>query len=215
MNNLVSSRRLTLGATLLPTLTTKQRLRQGAHEGYGPLRLPHFKRLATLLLILGFSLIIGFFVPHGIGPDRALAQAPQQTPFGDWTRRCETPPGAQGEQCALMQYVTAADRPNVGLSVIVLKTADGKARLLRVITPLGVLLPSGLGLRIDSEDVGRAGFVRCVAEGCLAEVIMEDQLLGKLRAGQQATFIVFETPEAGIGIPISLTGFSAGFDALP
>ncbi len=138
-----------------------------------------------------------------------------QTPFGDWNMRCETPPGAQGPQCALMQYVVAESRSNVGLSVIMLKTADGKAKLLRIITPLGVLLPSGLGLKIDDEDIGRAGFVRCVAEGCLAEVIMEDELLNKLRRGQQATFIVFVSPEDGIGIPISLSGFSAGYDALP
>jgi len=138
-----------------------------------------------------------------------------QTPYGDWNMRCETPPGAQGPQCALMQYVVAESRSNVGLSVIMLKTADGKAKLLRIITPLGVLLPSGLGLKIDDEDIGRAGFVRCVAEGCLAEVIMEDVLLNKLRRGQQATFIVFVSPEDGIGIPISLSGFSAGYDALP
>lgn len=138
-----------------------------------------------------------------------------QTPYGDWNMRCETPPGAQGPQCALMQYVVAESRSNVGLSVIMLKTADGKAKLLRIITPLGVLLPSGLGLKIDDEDIGRAGFVRCVAEGCLAEVIMEDELLNKLRRGQQATFIVFVSPEDGIGIPISLSGFSAGYDALP
>lgn len=138
-----------------------------------------------------------------------------QTPYGDWNMRCETPPGAQGPQCALMQYVVAESRSNVGLSVIMLKTADGKAKLLRIITPLGVLLPSGLGLKIDDADIGRAGFVRCVAEGCLAEVIMEDELLNKLRRGQQATFIVFVSPEDGIGIPISLSGFSAGYDALP
>jgi invasion protein IalB len=138
-----------------------------------------------------------------------------QTPYGDWNMRCETPPGAQGQQCALMQYVVAESRPNVGLSVIMLKTADGKAKLLRIITPLGVLLPSGLGLKIDDEDIGRAGFVRCIAEGCLAEVILEDDLLNKLRRGQQATFIVFVSPEDGIGIPISLSGFSAGYDALP
>lgn len=138
-----------------------------------------------------------------------------QTPYGDWNMRCETPPGAQGQQCALMQYVVAESRPNVGLSVIMLKTADGKAKLLRIITPLGVLLPSGLGLKIDNDDIGRAGFVRCIAEGCLAEVILEDDLLNKLRRGQQATFIVFVSPEDGIGIPISLSGFSAGYDALP
>ncbi len=28
-------------------------------------------------------------------------------------------------------------------------------------------------------------------------------------------FIIFQTPEEGIGVPISLDGFSEGFDALP
>jgi invasion protein IalB len=99
--------------------------------------------------------------------------------------------------------------------VIVLKTADGKSRLLRVVAPLGVLLPSGLGLRIDDADIGRAGFVRCLNSGCVAEVVMEPNLVEQFKKGQQATFIVFQTPEEGIGIPVTLNGFGAGFDALP
>jgi invasion protein IalB len=93
------------------------------------------------------------------------------------------------EQCALVQSVTAEDRPNVNLVVIVLKTADGKNRLLRVIAPLGVLLPSGLGLKIDDTDVGRAGFVRCLPTGCVAEVVMEDKLIQSLKNGHNATHI--------------------------
>lgn len=145
----------------------------------------------------------------------ALAQGEVRSTHGDWQMRCDTPPGASSEQCALIQNVTAADRENVGLSVIVLKTADKQARILRVLAPLGVLLPSGLGLRVDNADIGRAGFVRCLPNGCIAEVILEDELLTKLQSGGQATFIIFQTPEEGIGIPISLNGFSAGFDALP
>jgi invasion protein IalB len=148
-------------------------------------------------------------------PQAALAQGAVKNTFGDWQLRCETPPGAQAEQCALVQNVAAEDRPNVSLVVIVLKTADGKSRLLRVVAPLGVLLPSGLGLRIDQADIGRAGFVRCLTSGCVAEVVMEDNLINQLRNGQNATFVVFQTPEEGIGIPISLNGFGAGFDALP
>ena len=64
---------------------------------------------------------------------------------GDWQIRCDTPPGAQAEQCALIQSVVAEDRSNAGLTVIVLKTADQKSKLMRVVAPLGVLLPSGLG----------------------------------------------------------------------
>jgi invasion protein IalB len=68
-----------------------------------------------------------------------------------------------------MQSVMAEDRPNVGLTVIVLKTADQKSRLMRVVAPMGVLLPPGLGLKIDQTDAGRAGFVRCLTTGCVAE----------------------------------------------
>ncbi len=147
--------------------------------------------------------------------DQAGAQGAVRSVHNDWQIRCDTPPGAQGEQCALIQSVTAEDRPNIGLTVIVLKTADRKTRLMRVIAPPGVLLPSGLGLKIDNAEVGRAGFVRCVPNGCVAEVIMDDTLIGKLRSGQTATYIIFQTPEEGIGFPMSLKGFGEGFDKLP
>jgi invasion protein IalB len=145
----------------------------------------------------------------------AFAQGAVRSVHGDWQIRCETPAGAQTEQCALMQSVTAEDRPNVGLTVIVLKTADQKSKLMRVVAPLGVLIPSGLGLKIDNNDVGRAGFVRCLPNGCIAEVVMDDNLIGKLRTGQTSTFIIFQTPEEGIGFPMSLKGFGEGFDQLP
>jgi invasion protein IalB len=145
----------------------------------------------------------------------AHAQGVVRSVHGDWQIRCDTPPGAQAEQCALIQSVTAEDRINVGLTVIVLRTADQKSRLMRVLAPLGVLLPSGLGLKVDQTDIGRAGFVRCLPNGCIAEVIMDDKLVGQLKTGQTATFIIFQTPEEGIGIPVSLKGFSEGFDKLP
>ena len=144
----------------------------------------------------------------------ASAQGAVKSVHGDWQIRCDTPPGAQSEQCALIQSVTAEDRANIGLTVIVLKTADNKSRLMRVIAPLGVLLPSGLGLKIDNADVGRAGFVRCLPNGCVAEVVMDETLVGRLKSGKTATFIIFQTPEEGIGVPLSLNGFGPGFDAL-
>src|ERR1044072_7302338 len=110
----------------------------------------------------------------------AVAQGTVKSVHGDWQIRCDTPPGAQGEQCALIQSVTAEDRPHVGLTGMVLQTAAQKSRLMRVLAPLGVLLPSGLGLKLDNVDVGRAGFVRCLPNGCVAEVVMDDKLLGQL-----------------------------------
>jgi invasion protein IalB len=166
---------------------------------------PMRRALAVAALMLGAA---GWGAP-------AAAQGAVKGQHGDWQIRCDTPPGAKAEQCALIQNVTAEDRPNVGLSVIVLKTADKKSRILRVLAPLGVLLPSGLGLKVDQVDVGRTAFVRCLPNGCIAEVLMDDKLVEQLRTGKQATFIVFQTPEEGIGIPISLAGFGPGFESLP
>ena len=148
-------------------------------------------------------------------PAAALAQGAVRSVHGDWQIRCDTPPGAQAEQCALIQSVVAEDRSNAGLTVIMLKTADQKSRLMRVVAPLGVLLPSGLGLKLDNADVGRAGFVRCLPNGCVAEVVMDEKLLGQLKTAKTATFIIFETPEEGIGFPLSLNGLADGFDKLP
>ena len=62
----------------------------------------------------------------------AHAQGTVKSVYGDWQIRCDTPPGAQGEQCVLIQSVTAEDRPNIGLTVIILKTADKKSRMMQV-----------------------------------------------------------------------------------
>jgi invasion protein IalB len=150
--------------------------------------------------------------------DSARPPSQVKSRHGDWQVRCETPasgPGAGKEQCAIVQSVVDEERPNVTLVVIILKAAGGKDRILRVIAPLGVLLPNGLGLQIDGKDIGRAGFVRCLSPGCVAEVNMDDQLFSQLRDGKSATFIIFNTPEEGIGVPITLAGLGEGFDALP
>ncbi|RWO80820.1 MAG: invasion associated locus B family protein [Mesorhizobium sp.] len=161
---------------------------------------------------------IGLSYVGSFGVNQANAAQPSgkvRTTHGAWSIICDTPAGATSEQCVMMQNVVAEDRPEMGLSVVVLRTADNKAEILRVLAPLGVLLPNGLGLNVDGKDIGRAYFVRCFQDGCYAEVILEKPLLDTLKTGTSATFIVFQTPEEGIGIPVELKGFADGFAALP
>jgi len=150
----------------------------------------------------------------------ALAQQPQpgtpKSTHGAWSVICDKPAGASEEQCALMQNVIADDRPEVGLSVVVLKTADRKSRILRILAPLGVLLKDGMELYIDNNNIGRAYFTRCFSEGCYVEVDIDDELLKVLRAGKNAVFALRESVDQDrVGIPIELTGFAEGYDALP
>jgi invasion protein IalB len=149
-----------------------------------------------------------------LGGDAIFGNASAQTPdgtvkaqHGDWQVVCKPPPpGAKSETCALVQSVTAEDRNNVGLTVYFQKFSNG-TQVLRVFAPVGVLLPPGLGLKIDDKDVGHAPFLRCHAFACYAQVVAEDKLIEQLKTGKTAVFIIFQTEEAGIGIPISLAGF--------
>lgn len=146
---------------------------------------------------------------------QTLAQAQPKKSFGDWIIDCGKPPGARTERCALLQSVVDEERSNVGLRVVFLLTSSGE-RVLRVVAPLGVLLPFGLGLRIDNEPIGDKPlpFIRCRAMGCISEIIVKDALLDKLKTGTEALFIIVETKEQGRAIPISLKGFAKGFEYL-
>ena len=177
---------------------------------------PNSAALATLAMPRRavFILLAALFVAN---PMQALAQAKAETErsFGFWQIKCEKPPGARTKRCALLQHVIDEERSNVGLRVLFWLTSKGE-RVLFVVTPLGVLLPFGLGLRIDKEVIGDKPlpFIRCRQTGCISEIIVKDALLDKLKTGTEALFIIAVTKEEGRAIPISLKGFAKGFEHL-
>lgn len=171
--------------------------------------------LAALLLLLPWH--IAAHAQAG-GAETAPATPPGdgtvKAQHGDWQTVCKPPPaGSKNEVCALVQAVTAEDRNNVGLTIYFQKFSDG-TRVLRVFAPLGVLLPRGIGLKIDDQDVGNAPFLRCHSFACYAQVVVDDKLVELLKTGKTAIFIIFQTEEAGIGIPISLAGFADALTGL-
>ncbi len=179
----------------------------------------HARGLPLAGLIVACAVAVAALaLPHGAQAQQTQVSPPREgtvkAQHGDWQLICKPPPpGAKHEVCALVQSVTAEDRSNVGLTVYFQKFSNG-TRVLRVFAPLGVLLPPGLGLKIDDKDVGHAPFVRCHSFACYAQVVVDDNLVEQLRTGKTAIFIIFQTEEAGIGIPVSLAGFGKALQGL-
>lgn len=164
----------------------------------------------------------------GLSPAPATAQGQLKGKFGDWQHRCDKPNPNGPEQCILIQNVL--DQADLNLAVVVLRVEDSAATaearkkepgakavrrpVLRVIAPLGILLPRGLGLKIDDKEIGSTGFVRCLDSGCVAEVDMDNTLIEAFRKGKTALFAVFLTPDEGRGLPVTLEGFEQGFSLL-
>ena len=150
--------------------------------------------------------------------------------FGEWEMRCDeaaqatlgavpTKDAPSKQQCILYQNIADERDDKLNLVVVVLKTSDPRSPtarrpVLRVIAPLGILLPRGLALRIDQTEIGSTGFVRCLNNGCVAEVDMDDTLIERFNKGQNATLYVAFTPQEQRGLVLSLTGFDKGYAAL-
>ena len=134
----------------------------------------HPMNLARILVawLLWLACLVGLALTVAL-PAAAQEGGTVKAQHGDWQIVCKPPPpGAKNEVCALVQSVTAEDRNNIGLTVYFQKFSDGK-RVLRVFAPLGILLPPGLGLKIDDKDVGHAPFLRCHNFACYAQVVVE------------------------------------------
>ncbi|MCI4660741.1 MAG: invasion associated locus B family protein [Neomegalonema sp.] len=142
---------------------------------------------------------------------------PVRESHGAWEVRCTEGSG----KCYIQQiWNNAEGTPAVAIRISKLATpiSSGNATIVAmgsVITPLGVFLPNGLGLKVDSDTPQVAPFVRCFRLGCVAEPPISDTLIEKFKAGSTATFLVRgNTSEPPIEAPLSLSGFTAAFDAL-
>ncbi len=136
------------------------------------------------------------------------AAAPADKAIGEWVVHCTS-----ATACVLGQSVADETRPEIAITVVAIKPPSGSP-ILRIVAPLGVLLPEGVGLKVDQTDMGRVAFLRCTPEGCVAEAELSADQIAKLSAGTTATFSLMQTPSEGVSVPVALKGFKEGFAAL-
>lgn len=150
----------------------------------------------------------------------ATAGAQQQeqvrATHGDWAIRCveggdtcvmaQTGKGPEGNdvlevRIRKLQGVTAQDGTNVPAAI-------------QVLTPLGVLLPAGVRVQVDSKQVRAAPFEICGPAGCVVRQAMSEDFLDEMRGGNTARLTIVAAPQNEIGVNISLRGFTRAFNEL-
>jgi len=166
--------------------------------------------------------LIAVLCVYGLHAGAAFAQAanqrdvPPATTFGAWSKACVLPIGTPNIMCELTQSARAKDRPDISFRVSFIRLPQEEGTLLRVIVPIRVELPLGVGIKIDGDkDMGSMPYRRCLGESCVAEALLDDKDMRAFLEGKAATFFIFTTPEEGIGGIIDLTGIKAGYTALP
>ncbi len=131
---------------------------------------------------------------------------------GDWQVQCP-PDESAANPCAMVQNLVREEDGRRVLAALVVKPPEGDA-FLRVVVPLGILLPGGLNLSVDGTDMGTVGFINCLPDGCMTQVGLTADVLEQMRQGTQAVVTIYEQAEQPIQLPISLTGFTAAYGEL-
>lgn len=161
---------------------------------------------------------LAIIVTVGLGAPQAAAQTedPVREVHGDWEIRC-----AADGRCYMHQlYQNADGQPVVVVNLVKIPAGaaiGGKPVIAsaEIITPLGVHLPTGLGLRIDAGQVAVTPYTFCRPVGCASNPPLTDALVEQLKNGGTAYFLMRRIGGGDVvEAPISLSGFTAAFDAL-
>ncbi len=134
---------------------------------------------------------------------------------GAWQVECQPQVG-----CAMAQIGKDASGTPI-LEMVVRKLeapleADGRTAVavLDFITPLGVVLVSGLELKIDSAKGEVAPFQICTEQGCLVREPVDQALIDRLKRGNNAKVTVVAANQGEVTATISLIGYTKAYGSL-
>lgn len=136
--------------------------------------------------------------------------------FGDWEQRCvRTEEGA--DPCQLYQLLRDGnDNAVAEMSIFPLPAGREAAAGSTIITPLETLLTRNITISVDGNQPKRYPFDFCAQQGCFARVGFTDAEVNQFKRGAagKLSIVPAAAPDQQIELTISLSGFTAGYDAV-
>ena len=158
----------------------------------------------------------GAFVMFGLGTGHAQ-QSPNEElrdTYGDWEIRC-----IKGTDTCAMSQVGKTDNGGNALLVSIQRIIDAKSpegkpipAAMTVQVPLGILIPYGVRIKIDNDQVIPLPLSRCIPAGCVSQAPMLDEAVNKMKKGSKAVYGIFLEKE--VLVDISLRGFTKAYNNL-
>lgn len=135
---------------------------------------------------------------------------------GDWSIRCIRVESGE-EPCELYQLLRDENgQPVAEMTVGEVNGGGQVAAGATVITPLETLLTQQVSIAVDGGAAKRYPFSWCSRIGCVSRIGLTESDLNAYRRGAQATVTIVPVvaPDQKIDLPVSLIGFTAGFEKI-
>jgi len=177
----------------------------------------------TLAMCFGAAAVVAQEGPAtpggGIAPSRADAETGGPYLLGDftdWQVRCVRGATPSDDRCEMSQTLFGTDGSATAEVNLFAVQRGEVAAGATLITPLETLLPRNVTFRIDDGDGKQYPFTFCSRQGCVAQVGLLATEVEAMRRGQEATLTIFpvQAPNQAVNLSMSLSGFTAAFDAM-
>jgi invasion protein IalB len=182
----------------------------------------------ALAAVLAFGLSVGAraqqkpapkAAPKGqqAAPEPAKPSGPGEMPpltYSSWTKMCGKSQEAGGKT---MCRIGKDGRMDNGMPMVgaVLTEVEGEARkILQVMLPLGVLLPRGTRVLIDTDEQGAMvlPIIVCAGGGCMAQIETNADMVAKLKKGQNLYVQAYNMQQAVFTLALPLADFGKAYD---
>ena len=135
---------------------------------------------------------------------------------GDWRLKCFRAEG-QDDPCEMYQLLREeAGNPVAEFSLFILPEGAQAAAGATIVVPLETLLTEKLKISIDNGPVKSFAYSFCSTIGCFARIGLTANDVAAFKNGGAANLqlVPFGAPEQKINVKMSLTGFTAAYNAL-
>ena len=143
-----------------------------------------------------------------IGAAATPAVAQPAVAADQWVKVCRTDEKQKKEICK-----TAYDLRTSGgqfLASIAVVEANGEARkFVDLIMPTGLLLQPGVKVQIDQNKAEDGKYGMCASDGCVAQLVTSDALVGQMKKGTNLTVTAQGQSANPIEFVFPLTSFKA------
>jgi len=130
----------------------------------------------------------------------------------DWTKVCGHDQTANKDICYTTRDFSAqADKPPV-LAVAIYDIKGDDTRIVRLLTPVGLMLRPGFRFSVDKGDTLEGAFEICFPNGCFAESRVKSATVDEMKKGTVLNISVRNQANNEVSFGVPLTGFGKAFD---
>jgi invasion protein IalB len=151
--------------------------------------------------------------PGQPGQQQAAGEQPQLM-YSPWMKVCGKGPDTQNKQVCV---ITKDGRLENGMPVAIVQLfePEGGQKVLRVTVPLGMQLSHGTRMLIDQGQPTQSPYSICFPVGCMADYQVTDDLIGKMKKGQNIIVQAINMQGTPISLPLPLGDFAKAYDGPP